>query len=968
MNIFRYLSRIIADDTQRSLYSRETSYRQWSVVQLDQQFRAGLFSQYRQPSPAWRQTMTGRVLDVVSTSKGLFIVRSTKLASVQTDEAEYFPVYEGHILEINTRDGTERNIGTLECQERYMYVTFLGGCLYLSSITGLHCYDGHVLRHVVHSEVWQHGCAPVQVEGSIVSFWNDPDKERFRLALVESGRCCWSAKLKGHVCNAVASGTAVIVRVGGPCDSNTKLIRIELQDMLPKETGDVSGNTTLLKEGGQLFSGDARYLRVAEDIGNDFDQQPVTYDDNEFYVVGSFCSGKRMRHAVSCFDPKSLTKVRQWNIAGQEGPQSLLALPEGRGLIVSCEKEIHAIVSDYPRPIILDRWHGTVLGEPLKIGTKVFWIVHRYNNPYLYEDDEWAEDDTNYVFEILDYVTGRWSFIPVNFHQPLHSMHLCDNMIVLIGLHELFGFKITDLLDVMVHDKSREIDPLHSFPDTSKVVSDLPLTGPLNENWACEVSPDLALEMLPPKDRSAWLDARNGNERFRLWQRRVKEDLAKVRRWPDYLGRAASHCPQEFLDLTSSIASECKSSPPFGTSTWDISTIDRILNWKRTIESNELISETSDEALRCARMLLYEYSMRCASGRSWEYEIKNRWGKEGVESVWDLPDAVRDVISWLNLAHVRPGPNRNYFGWSYWLMSLFAKPAIVSSLLWGAGVFLEGAGPFFGNIIPPTVTRIAGMTALISGGACGAAFSVLRALGQISKNRRDLDSLDDIGRRWPNGCPPLMKDADAFVRFIQDCALERLLDPIGRTELQEAVARLWEHPVVNGGQMAFISYSHKQEELARKIVEALRARGIGAILDLDELGRQANDVVIENWIAESTMRSVTTVYLVSDNAKSSGWVHREVEWLLRLQGTKSNLVLPYIVAFGDTHYRWHYPQCRIIDGIDLINNFEKTLTTLAARIVMDWLLILRTKRQGKQFGIAYQGEQETIKIIADPDL
>jgi len=203
---------------------------------------------------------------------------------------------------------------------------------------------------------------------------------------------------------------------------------------------------------------------------------------------------------------------------------------------------------------------------------------------------------------------------------------------------------------------------------------------------------------------------------------------------------------------------------------------------------------------------------------------------------------------------------------------------------------------------------------------------------------------------------------------VQECARDRLLDADGRSSLQRAVARAWEHPIINGGNSVFISYSRKHEDTARELADGLRARGIRASLDRNELDRDASDAMVETWIAESLMGSVTSVYLISDEARSSGWVHREGEWQFRALGTKPSLVLPYIVVSGEARERMRYPRCRIIEAADLSNDRDRVMNHLAARVALDWLLMLRAGAEQRHFGIAYQGEPQVVELAVPENL
>src|SRR5580704_843937 len=239
-------------------------------------------------------------------------------------------------------------------------------------------------------------------------------------------------------------------------------------------------------------------------------------------------------------------------------------------------------------------------------------------------------------------------------------------------------------------------------------------------------------------------------------------------------------------------------------------------------------------------------------------------------------------------------------------------------------------------------------------------------LAPVGRRRIDLNALQRLWAKWPDGCPPLIEDAEAFVKFAQDCVLAGLLDRRGRTELQAAVAKAWEQPAVNRKQMVFVSYSHQQADLAQRLADGLRDLGVGAVLDRYELDRDASGAVLETWIAESLMRSVTTVYLLSEDVRLSGWVHRESEWQMRLLGIKPSLVLPYIVIFDHSDSSARYPRSRTIYGNALVKQPTKTIKQLAGRLTIDWLLTLKARKLDQNFGIAYQGKQ-IVEIVAKPE-
>jgi hypothetical protein len=268
--------------------------------------------------------------------------------------------------------------------------------------------------------------------------------------------------------------------------------------------------------------------------------------------------------------------------------------------------------------------------------------------------------------------------------------------------------------------------------------------------------------------------------------------------------------------------------------------------------------------------------------------------------------------------------------------------------------------------MPAALKKLAAAGFPIFGGAwlLGWLLTILKVC--YDKKRISLDTFQSFLANRPTGCPPLLSDATGFVQYVQECAREKLLDSGGRDAIQMALATAWEHPLLTNGNLVFISYSHKQAAIARRLADALRALGVGAILDQDELQKESCDTVVDMWIAESLMRSVTSIYLVSDDVQYSGWVFREAEWQFRVLGIKTSLVLPYVVTFGKAQDYLKYPPSRTIQGSDLLDRFDETVQRLAARIILDWLLMLRSKAEKKHFGIAYRGKPPVYEIVVPP--
>jgi hypothetical protein len=885
-----FLARI-KDARTRTLYARETCYRGWSDLQLHRSIEAASFSEFRAPDPNWRLAASGDVLALAQTPRGLAIVRASGDAP-QQQSGESSVDQEGNqsvrVSEVDWRTGIESDLGRAWCNLYTVELGWAGGKLYRTTVDGLQRRDRSRWRLVLPGDGWALAQAPLDVAGTVVTVWSNQDMfdAKFRIAVLEGETVRWSEVFEGGASRIVACGSSIVVRVRSRAERSEswRLQRIELSDLRQVASATVNGWGVLVAQGGQLLAGSRLWCRSAEDVGRDI-SQPGSPRDDEIHISRVVHVGEVGLHVVACFDSNSLAPVRQWIVA--EEPVALQVLPDGRGLVVTEEHKIQAIVPGRARPVLLCEWNGTVIGAPIRLGTRLAWLVLRQSpsNPYRRTATAAGSGEKDFVIEIFDFTSGAWSFLPFDASQPVSSMHLCGDAILFIGARGALAFNAIHLLDAAVQDGERPRIALKPGPKTSGAITGLALSGPLDQQWAAEVAPELARELFSPRELAAWLAASDANERFRLWQRRVDQVLAQVRSWPDFLGWAAPGCAGEFLALTEAIEGESQSSPPFGSTAIPWSAIEPVLAWKRSIESSPMATVDSDDALRSARTLLYEYAMRCASTRSLD-PIRNL-GSKGVAVINGLEGSALDSFAWLNLA-------------------------------------------------------------------------------PVGRRRIDLNALQRLWAKWPDGCPPLIEDAEAFVKFAQDCVLAGLLDRRGRTELQAAVAKAWEQPAVNRKQMVFVSYSHQQADLAQRLADGLRDLGVGAVLDSYELDRDASGAVLETWIAESLMRSVTTVYLLSEDVRLSGWVHRESEWQMRLLGIKPSLVLPYIVSFDHSDSSARYPRSRTIYGNALVKQPTKTIKQLAGRLTIDWLLTLKARKLDQNFGIAYQGKQ-IVEIVAKPE-
>jgi len=85
----------------------------------------------------------------------------------------------------------------------------------------------------------------------------------------------------------------------------------------------------------------------------------------------------------------------------------------------------------------------------------------------------------------------------------------------------------------------------------------------------------------------------------------------------------------------------------------------------------------------------------------------------------------------------------------------------------------------------------------------------------------------------------------------------------------------------------FISHSHKDDVLARKIADSLKTAGFNVWDDTDEI------MPGDNWaakIAEGLRESEAMVVLLTPAALESTWVRREIEYALGEAGYNKRLI------------------------------------------------------------------------------
>ena len=207
--------------------------------------------------------------------------------------------------------------------------------------------------------------------------------------------------------------------------------------------------------------------------------------------------------------------------------------------------------------------------------------------------------------------------------------------------------------------------------------------------------------------------------------------------------------------------------------------------------------------------------------------------------------------------------------------------------------------------------------------------------------------------RWSEGPPVWEGDVGPFMEFLRDCARWGLLCQPARNSLAEAVSRAWSSALNSRRKSVFISYSHKQEELAHGLAAGLEQRGLRVALDRWEIGVDSQDHAVETWIAETTVSTEVKIFVLSSEALLSGWVNREIEWELRLLGVRRAMSLPYvlIVEKSTPLSLDAYPRSRVVLAADLEGLDGAVLDELTLRIALDGVLQLQTVKDRVLWGL-----------------
>jgi len=133
--------------------------------------------------------------------------------------------------------------------------------------------------------------------------------------------------------------------------------------------------------------------------------------------------------------------------------------------------------------------------------------------------------------------------------------------------------------------------------------------------------------------------------------------------------------------------------------------------------------------------------------------------------------------------------------------------------------------------------------------------------------------------------------------------LDMLSAPIFNTDSPEPVAdnqSSKNEPIKQdkpkGATSVFISYNHKDSEVANKLNASLRAAGFEVIQDVEAMKAGA---IIRQFIIDSVANSDVTLSLVSNNSLKSGWVATETINTFFLENFKSDKKFIAVYIDGD---------------------------------------------------------------------
>jgi hypothetical protein len=197
-----------------------------------------------------------------------------------------------------------------------------------------------------------------------------------------------------------------------------------------------------------------------------------------------------------------------------------------------------------------------------------------------------------------------------------------------------------------------------------------------------------------------------------------------------------------------------------------------------------------------------------------------------------------------------------------------------------------------------------------------------------------LQKLAPLSAKWSTGACSLFDDWRRYRELVGDLLACDLLGGRWRDRLEDALRRVWGSPMHPGKRHVFISYSHRDLEPARRLAVGLESRGVTVAFDHWQPETEVDERQVEMWIAENVISSNAVVYLLSSNARASGWIRRECEWERRLLGLRETFELPLLIALDMSVLPEGYPADNVFDARDLrYADDEVLLNAIATRIL-----------------------------------
>lgn len=331
----------------------------------------------------------------------------------------------------------------------------------------------------------------------------------------------------------------------------------------------------------------------------------------------------------------------------------------------------------------------------------------------------------------------------------------------------------------------------------------------------------------------------------------------------------------------------------------------------------------------------------------------------------DLSDTtlnrLRETLSWAHL---------ELFGEERWDRSIpnwLDKALTIGWTFFGAAAWALVTGIFV--YLYPSPRNVEVLLAVIALTSVATAVTTGIAVRDLPKDLRrwrlkyPAGLVEDLAARWPDGRPRLLADPRRYFDFLAD--YQTVFTMAAQDLLQWAIRRSWSSVINPNFRNAFISHSHAQADVAHRLADALKARGLSIGLDAWSLGQDADDPSVERWIIETILSTDVMIYLLTKESAQSGWVRRETDWEFRLKTLKESSSLPYCVVLDSIVDLGDYPPDRLVDGRALMQDSggERLLDELALRIWADHFTRLRQIKHYQSLGIRPKEGEEFLQSL-----